>query len=608
MERKASVSLCMIVKNEEKYIEKCLLSVKDIVNEMIIVDTGSTDNTISIAQNFSVKIVNYAWNDSFSEARNFSISKANCDWILLLDADEEFEKKDTDKFIEFINGSNADGCHFTVCNYLGKAVNNNYTVHNAFRLLRNNKKYQFDGDIHEQIRRIDGKKIENGTFDVQNIKLHHYGYLDDVIKEKNKRERNIPILLKKLEQEPEDSFTLFNLGNEYLAESNYPKALDLYNKAYDFIDKTQAYAPHLIYRRAMSFYNIRQFEYAVKAVAEGLNIYPQCTDLEYLRGTVYFDWGKYTLAIDSFNKCIQMGEPPSSLKFMDFCATTRPLISLGELYHKLGDYDKALDSYTRAFNIDNSIYRNLYIIGEILNKKYEDKAMAVAKLSEYFSSLEYVPNLVALTDILMWQRLYDLAQETIDKMNKFDGNETDKIFLQAKSHFYHKEYEKAFELFESIVISQDKTNVILPNISEESTQFLFVIAMISVPQKLADTLLYVKTNCDEITSKVYSQCLNIFNGDEQIILTENDDCNLILTLTSALLDKVLRVKEFIIFEKLLYIYNVINSKSVLINLAEIYYQNNYYKLAAGQVLKSVKELDFINLSGIEILSKTRYML
>jgi glycosyltransferase involved in cell wall biosynthesis len=335
MKYRATVSLCIIVKNEEKFIDKCLSSASDVVNEIIIVDTGSTDDTIKIAEGYNAQIYHFTWNDSFSDARNFSISKARFDWILLLDADEMLDAGDKTKFLDYINTTKSDGCHFLTYNYIGEIGQGSYSLHNAFRLLRNNRRYRFEGAIHEQIRRIDGKDIEPGTFDVQDIHIHHYGYLDEVVREKNKRERNVPIITRLLERDPNNSFMLFNLGNEYMASGKYTEALEQYDKAYGSMDTTQAYAPHLIYRRAMCMYTLRQFQATIHTLAEGLAKYPACTDFEYLRGTVYTEWGRYTLAIDSFEKCIRMGEPHSSLKFIDFCATTRPLISLGQVYHRL---------------------------------------------------------------------------------------------------------------------------------------------------------------------------------------------------------------------------------------------------------------------------------
>lgn len=98
-----SLSLCMIVKNEENTLSRCLESVKDIVDEIILVDTGSTDSTVEIAESYGAKIFFYKWDNSFANARNYSLSKASKDWILIMDADDELVKEDKDKVALLIN-------------------------------------------------------------------------------------------------------------------------------------------------------------------------------------------------------------------------------------------------------------------------------------------------------------------------------------------------------------------------------------------------------------------------------------------------------------------------------------------------------------------------
>ena len=92
----SSISLCMIVKNEENVIERCINTVKDIVDEIIIVDTGSEDNTKEKIKKYNAKIYDFTWRDDFAAARNFAFSKASMDYILWLDADDVLEKKDQD--------------------------------------------------------------------------------------------------------------------------------------------------------------------------------------------------------------------------------------------------------------------------------------------------------------------------------------------------------------------------------------------------------------------------------------------------------------------------------------------------------------------------------
>ena len=86
------ISSCLIVKNEAENIARCLESIKSISDEIIVVDTGSTDNTVEIAKSYGARIYFYEWDNNFSNARNFALEKATGDWIIFLDADEYFEE------------------------------------------------------------------------------------------------------------------------------------------------------------------------------------------------------------------------------------------------------------------------------------------------------------------------------------------------------------------------------------------------------------------------------------------------------------------------------------------------------------------------------------
>jgi glycosyltransferase involved in cell wall biosynthesis len=93
-EKKNTLSLCMIVKNEEDNLERCLESVREVVDEMVIVDTGSTDGTVAVAEKFGARVFHHPWQGSFSEARNHALGFAVGDWILQMDGDEELERED----------------------------------------------------------------------------------------------------------------------------------------------------------------------------------------------------------------------------------------------------------------------------------------------------------------------------------------------------------------------------------------------------------------------------------------------------------------------------------------------------------------------------------
>ena len=111
------ISLCIIAKNNQE-IERCIESVKNIVGEIIIVDTGSSDNTKEIAGKFTTKIFDFKWNNNFSEAKNFALNKATGDWILALDADETITEQDLEKIKQLENNKEFIGFSFIQRNYI----------------------------------------------------------------------------------------------------------------------------------------------------------------------------------------------------------------------------------------------------------------------------------------------------------------------------------------------------------------------------------------------------------------------------------------------------------------------------------------------------------
>ena len=113
-----TLSLCMIVRDEDEYISQCLGSIKSIVDEIIIIDTGSIDNTIEIAKKFGAKVISHKWKDDFSEARNISLKNATKEWILVLDGDEEISKEHIGAIKEAIIGGDCDAVRMIQHNYV----------------------------------------------------------------------------------------------------------------------------------------------------------------------------------------------------------------------------------------------------------------------------------------------------------------------------------------------------------------------------------------------------------------------------------------------------------------------------------------------------------
>ena len=157
----------MIVKDEESYLQKCLEAARPFVDEIIIVDTGSKDKTKEIAKRYDARIFDFAWVDDFSEARNFSLSKATSDWILVLDADEIVRPADLRRMIDLISMKDYDASTLRAINYTNDKLQYGfhrlmeqkpeyhgflgYIPHNAVRLFKNKKKVSYQNPVHESV-------------------------------------------------------------------------------------------------------------------------------------------------------------------------------------------------------------------------------------------------------------------------------------------------------------------------------------------------------------------------------------------------------------------------------------------------------------------------
>jgi glycosyltransferase involved in cell wall biosynthesis len=169
-----SLSLCMIVKNEALHLERCLRSVAGVVDELIVVDTGSTDGTLAIAEAGRAKVFSYRWQNDFALARNFSLEQATGEWILHLDADEELEPETRAQVKSLIGQTGADGIVMTQRSFTAGSDLVGYSDLRITRLFRNRPEFRYEQAIHEQIR--PAIERHGGRVAPSNLIIWHYGY------------------------------------------------------------------------------------------------------------------------------------------------------------------------------------------------------------------------------------------------------------------------------------------------------------------------------------------------------------------------------------------------------------------------------------------------
>jgi len=225
------LSQCMIVKNEEKNIEKALSWARDVAFEQIVVDTGSTDRTVELAEKMGAKIYHFEWINDFSAAKNFAMDKASGNWIAILDADEYMSGEDVKEMMSLLKKVQSNPQHLKefdalTCSWVqlddeGKA----FAVLTQQRIFQNRPDLRYKGTIHEAVR------IRNKYLNAENLRIMHTGYAQTAYGAADKRERNIKLLRDELEKDPTNPHTMLYLADSIKAsgtEESRVEAEELY--------------------------------------------------------------------------------------------------------------------------------------------------------------------------------------------------------------------------------------------------------------------------------------------------------------------------------------------------------------------------------------------
>lgn len=601
MEHKVSLCLCMIAKDEEAFLKKCIESVRDIVDEIVIVDTGSTDNTVKLARELGADVYPYTWEDSFALARNYAMSKAKSDWLLLLDADETLEREDQEKLLSFIRTTTFDGAHLRIRNYTGSYSPDQYSLHNALRLLRNNGQYQFHGAIHEQITSENAGNL-SGRFTTLDVTVHHFGYLDDVVKRKDKRKRNLPLLEKQLQENPDEPFTLFNMGNEHLSLKDYQKAISYYEASLGKLgDRRMAFGPHLYLRMVTCYAALGQHEKALRIIREGLSVYPRCTDLVFLRADIERNLKRFTLAIDSLETCRKMGAPPPTLELLPGCGTYRAAFALGELYLELSDYPRAAKAFLEALACKPQLYAVLYRLGKALRHIYEEEQVK-QKLFSCFADPHHAPNALVGADVLLTEGLYRQALSALNDLTQTEGHEAELCYLRGKALLYLAERREASVLLKQACAEEEGKGRVLRGVPRMGAQLLFSLSLMEAdPKLLHEAIGYLNKHGTLQEAAAAELMQKLFTGETPEDPQFENGGEAELTFILSVFDCLLKCKAFETLDRLLKALNYVDAKFVLLRLARVFDENGFHSLAKEYVFRSVKELDMLDAAGAGIL-------
>ncbi len=327
----------MIVKNESRCLARCLQSVKGVVDEIALTDTGSTDDTIKIAREFGARISSFDWIGDFAAAKNFAIAQSAGQWILILDADEWAAENLAREIPAFVRGKAAVGLLKQVSDFR----RNNQTFRAQSYVPRLFPRgAHFEGRIHEQLISPLPRVLLRGD-------LWHDGYLE--MQKDKKGDRNMKLLAAELEREPDSVYYLFQMAIEHNAIGQPEKAFGCLQKAFALAQPGDPNAPNIAVELLYTIIQLKEFEAGIEVVALAEKYLGDFPDFFLVRGLFFMNLirsnpAKYVSELpkieQSFLQCLALGEEERR-RSVHGSGTFLANYNLGVFYQAFGNMARA---------------------------------------------------------------------------------------------------------------------------------------------------------------------------------------------------------------------------------------------------------------------------
>ncbi len=419
-------SFCIITKNEEKKIARCLEPLKATGMEVIVLDTGSTDNTIAIASKYTVKIYHFEWINDFSAARNFAMTKASHDHILFLDADEYVEEIDIPaikKLLREYPDAIGQIRRRNAC-FASDGISERITIDLVERLF-DRRLYHYQGTIHEQITHRQGKNLY--VYQIP-LTVYHDGYLGTPEERRQKAERNNALLFEELKKSPEDPYLYYQIGQSFGLCGDAEQEYEYYHKGCSLpLDTSISYVRIMLVSYGYSMLHTHREAQAMnlEAYYDRLSSY---ADYVCLLGCIYLENHEHLKAIRAFRHALTLTD-----YYIEGSNNATPWHNLGCIYEALGNVEEALLCYEHAMTY-GSLNTKVRYDALLHNQTESPKITAIIPcynasgvLDGFFRSLE--EQTTGLTHVQLIFLDFASNDDTWDKLNKFEQKYPDSVML-----------------------------------------------------------------------------------------------------------------------------------------------------------------------------------
>jgi len=349
-------SAALIVRNEEQYLEQCLASLQDLVDEIVVVDTGSTDRTKEIALEHAARVVDFTWCDDFAAARNHALSQAQGAWVLYIDADERARRGQAALLREMLK--DPEFIAYTVQLYPHPTS----TAYPELRIFRNDPRIRFRGRIHERIwPAIERYQSERGgRIGACGLAIDHEGYQSD---QQRKHLRNLPLLRRELREDPSRVYCWCHLADIHAELGKGHSARRAWMKALEIVRRRQQVRPD----DCLPYLGLAQWQFESQQdpqplLQEGLRRFPTNLQLHWLQGKVLMASKRFEDAIPVFEyliDCGKTGDFEHAISYDRRLLAELPLSHLAACHFELKDYAQSGRYFDLAAEIapENLEYR-----------------------------------------------------------------------------------------------------------------------------------------------------------------------------------------------------------------------------------------------------------
>jgi len=413
----------MIVKNEAPTLPVCLDSVRGLLHEVIVVDTGSSDSTREIAAENGARVVDFPWPDSFAAARNEAIRHATGDWLLWLDADDRLDASNRDKLGTLLASLSADNAAYVMkCFCLPDHISGRSAVVDHVRLFRNHPELRWEYRVHEQI--LPAVHRAGHIVRFTDIIIEHTGYQNPSLQQQ-KLERNLRLLKLDLMDRPDDLFLLFNLGWAYADLGRFAEAVPLLQRSLQHSHPADSITPKLYVLLAQCHRHLRQSAEAWAACQAGCARCPDDAELLFLKGQLSHERGDRAVARSCWLRLL----PASN-------DTQAPPVPNGVF--------TSVDAGLRG----HLARHHLAVLSREEGRPDEAEGHWQAALAD---APDFQPARLGLAELYLQQGRFSHLDQLIDQLRRDPRVNGDAAVLQARAHLARQDFAAARQLLEETI-------------------------------------------------------------------------------------------------------------------------------------------------------------